>query len=69
MEFIENAFPSIDSSFVHHAILRTSSFFFANLGGGHRFPNFEMLDAKVASALKKNHHEFPLQDETQTGGA
>ena len=27
--------------------------------GGHRFLNFEMLDAKIVSALNKNHHQPP----------
>ena len=37
--------------------------------GGPRFPNFEMLDGKIASALKKDLHEPILQEESQSGGA
>ena len=29
---------------------------------GHRFPNFEMLDAKIASVFEEDHHEPPLQE-------
>ena len=32
------------------------------------FSNFEMLDAKSASALDKNHPEFPVQEEGQPRG-
>ena len=32
---------------------------------GRRFPNFEIHDAKIASALKRDHHELPLQEESQ----
>ena len=35
---------------------------------GKNFPNFEMLDAKIASALKKDHPEFPIQEEGQSRG-
>ena len=37
--------------------------------GGHRFPNFEMVDAKIASALKKIIFNPLLQDESQSGEA
>ena len=37
--------------------------------GGHRFPDFEMLDAKIASALKKIITNPPLQEKNQSGGA
>ena len=36
--------------------------------GGRRLPNFEMLDAKIASALEEDHHEPLLQEECQSGG-
>ena len=37
---------------------------------GKDFPNFEMLDAKIASALNKmDHPEFPVQKEGQPRGA
>ena len=37
---------------------------------GKNFPNFEMLDAKIASALNKiDHPEFPIQEEGQSRGA
>ena len=32
------------------------------------FPNFEMLEAKIASALNKNHPEFTAQEEGQSRG-
>ena len=32
-------------------------------------PNFEMLDAKIASALNQDHHKFPVQEEGQPRGA
>ena len=35
---------------------------------GKGFPNFEMLDAQIASALNKNHPEFPAQEEGQPRG-
>ena len=34
-----------------------------------KFPNFETLDAKIASALNKIIHKFPLQEEGQSPGA
>ena len=36
---------------------------------GRRFPNFEIHDAKIASALKRDHHELPFEEESQSGGA
>ena len=33
---------------------------------GNNFPNFEMLDARIAS--EQDHPEFPLQEEGQSGG-
>ena len=36
---------------------------------GKNFPNFEMLDAKIASALNKNHPEVTIQEEGQPRGA
>ena len=33
---------------------------------GKEFPNFEMLEAKIASALNKNHPEFPVQEVGQS---
>ena len=35
---------------------------------GKDFPNFEMLDARIACALNKDHPEFPLQEEGQPRG-
>ena len=35
---------------------------------GIRMPKFEVLDAKIASALKQNHPEYPLQEKGQSGG-
>ena len=35
---------------------------------GKDFPNFEMLDAKIASALQQDHPEFLLQGKGQSGG-
>ena len=35
---------------------------------GKDFPIFEMLDAMVASALKKKYAEFPIQQEGQSRG-
>ena len=37
--------------------------------GRHKFPNFEMRDAKIVSALKEDHHESLLQEESQSGAA
>ena len=34
---------------------------------GYNFPNFEMLDAKIASALEQDHLESVLQEESQPG--
>ena len=34
-----------------------------------QFPNFEMHDAKIASAKEQDHHEPLLQEEGQPGGA
>ena len=31
-------------------------------------PDIEMLDASIASALNKNHPEYPLQEKGQSGG-
>ena len=36
---------------------------------GENFPDFEMLDAKIASALNKIIPEFSLQEEGQSRGA
>ena len=36
---------------------------------GRDFPNFEMLDAKIASALKKIIRNSPVQEESQLRGA
>ena len=35
---------------------------------GENFPNFEMLDARIASALNKIIQKFSLQEEGQSGG-
>ena len=35
---------------------------------GKDFPNFKLLDARIASALEQDHPEFPLQKEGQSGG-
>ena len=35
---------------------------------GKDFPTFELLDARIASALNKIHPENPLQKEGQSGG-
>ena len=35
----------------------------------HGFPNFDMLDAKIASVLKNKHPEVLLQEKRQSGGA
>ena len=35
---------------------------------GKDFPNFEMLEAKIASALNKNHPDFPAQEEGLSRG-
>ena len=35
---------------------------------GKDFPNFDMLNARIASALKKDHPKFSLQKEGQSGG-
>ena len=37
--------------------------------GGRRFLNFEMLDAKIASAFEGYHHEPLLPEESLSGGA
>ena len=39
-----------------------------SIQGCTHFPNFEVLDAKIASALNKDHPEFLLQEEGQSGG-
>ena len=39
-----------------------------SIQGYTHFPNFEMLDARIASALKKDHTEYPLQEKSQSGG-
>ena len=36
---------------------------------GKDFPNFEMLDAKIASCSEQDHPEFPVQEEDQPRGA
>ena len=36
---------------------------------GQEFPNFAMLEAKIASTLNKNHPEFPAQEVGQPRGA
>ena len=36
---------------------------------GKDFPNIEMVDAKMASALNKDHPEFPFQEEGQPRGS
>ena len=36
---------------------------------GKNFTNFEMLDARIASALNENHPEFPVQEDGQPPGA
>ena len=36
---------------------------------GRRFSNFEMPDAKIASALNKDHPELLPQEESQSGGS
>ena len=36
---------------------------------GKDFPNFEMLDAKIASCSEQDHPEFPVQEEGQPRGA
>ena len=35
---------------------------------GISMPNFEVLDARIASALNKNHPYFSLQKKNQSGG-
>ena len=35
---------------------------------GKKFPNLEMLDAKIASVFKQDHPELPLQEEGQSRG-
>ena len=35
---------------------------------GISMPNFEVLDARIASALNKIIHNFPIQKENQSGG-
>ena len=35
---------------------------------GTQTPDFEVPDARIASALKKNHPEYPLQEKGQSGG-
>ena len=35
---------------------------------GIQMPNFEVLDAKIASALEPNHPYYPLQEKGQSGG-
>ena len=35
---------------------------------GKNFPNFEMLDAKIACTLNKDHPEFHIQEESQSRG-
>ena len=39
------------------------------IGCWKEFPNFEVLDAKIASALNKITREFPVQEEGQPRGA
>ena len=39
-----------------------------SIQGCTHFPNFEVLDAKIAYALNKDHPEFLLQEEGQSGG-
>ena len=33
---------------------------------GHRFQNFEMLDAKIVSTVRQIHHKFELQEKSQS---
>ena len=35
---------------------------------GTPWPDFELLDARIASALEQNHPEYPLQEKGQSGG-
>ena len=55
---------ALDQRSIRRTILKSSQSV-----GGHRFPSFEMLDAKIASSLKEIIQNSNVQEKSQSGGA